>query len=821
MNNNDIIKGILDDNNTFIESIQEKKYYQGDEKTWYQLIDRFSHLFDGGLGFLYNAFLHKRFLFGGSILSNFGKGKRSSLSNCYYIPIENDSLEAIGKALTYNMRTFSWRGGVGNTLEVLRPKNEPTDNSAKASTGSVSFMPMFSMGIQTIGQEGRRGAGILTHHIMHPDAPLFIKSKAFPEEVFPFDPLRPDYKPDISGANISIKLTDKFMQCVIHNDEWEFLFPDIQADKDFYNKNWTGDYEDWVQKGGKLKSYGTMPARELLDLIAKSSWDYAEPGVSFWDIVLDNTPMAVVPELKPKGMNPCGEQILANYDSCNLSAHVLYKYVINPFTPNARFDWDAFAQAVQQAVIVMDKIIDINNHPLSEQNDVNLFSRKIGIGITGLGDALAMLGYKYDSDEAIEMAGKIMCFKAMYELIATLNLAKRLGSCPALNNKTIRQKYAEHPFFKRVVEDFNQYFENIEGFGYEDIVNGLETYGVRNIATSTIAPTGTLSIIAGNCTSGIEPLFKLEYYRKSRLLDEPVRVIHPILLQYLYDSGNTDDFNLPSNVLLDKYNYVEASSINPYKRIDMQAICQRYVTDSISSTLNLPEATTVDQIKDLYMYAWQKKLKGITIYRENCRLGGVLTSTKDDKKEEPQEDKREVILSPYEVELRDTEPCFRHRFIWKNNSKVYIMVTIDEDGYPLEVFAKLPKKAGNGKYQFDKDIFLEATSIWDTICRQVSASLRHGVPLDEIVKQLTEASYSLFDPANIISRVLKLYPINAYFEIIDDEELDEEVDNEDGEQNIVMSKKANVTPCQECGSTNVIKRNGCPICLDCGYSKCG
>ena len=799
------LSSLVEENEKFCKEIEQKKYYQEGEKDWFDLVKRFYVLEDGFLTWLLE---NKYFLFGGSILANFNtKNKNCSLSNCYFIPVENDSIEAIGNTLTKNMRTFSWRGGVGNSLEVLRPKNEITNNASDRSTGSVSFMPLFSVATQTIGQEGRRGASILTHAIWHPDILDFINSKAFPEKVFAKDNLKDGYIPDISAANISVKLTDAFMSAEAEDKEWEFVFPDIQANKDFYNREWDGDLQKWIEKGGKIKSYGKIKARELLGNIAQACWEYAEPGVLFWDTAIKHTPMSVFPELRPMGVNPCGEEILAKYDACHLAAHVLYKYVENPWQPNAKFDFSLFRQAIRASVRAMDKLIDKNTHPLKEQEAVAKLGRKLGIGITGLADCLAMLGIKYDSEEAVVMAGKILCFKAFGELVETIELSKEKGACPVFRNAApqTKEQYAEHPFFKRVILDYCNFFDNSADpqHVYELFVADIKKYGVRNVATSTIAPTGTLSIIAGNCTSGIEPLFALSYKRRSRLADKDVEIIHPPLLKYLVQNGYVD-CDLPEKEILEKFNYVQAHDVGYRQRILMQSICQRYTTDSISSTINLPENTTVEEIKEILLTAWKANLKGLTIYRNNCRLKGILL--KEDKKENVVSVEKGKKELPTKIELSDEEMCIRYRVKWKNGSDVYLQITIDKQGCPLEVFARVPKQAGETKYGYNKTIVDEYQSLWDAVCRQVSIGLRYRIPLQEIVHQLERSANSMFDISAIIAKKLKQcaekYKVNNGL-LINDEQVDK--------QNGV---------CVHCGGNNVVRENGCLVCMDCGFSKC-
>ncbi|MGB9674613.1 MAG: adenosylcobalamin-dependent ribonucleoside-diphosphate reductase [Nanopusillaceae archaeon] len=504
------------ENDMFIETIIRKKYCHDNENSLKDIKERFRKVLSKvkdftDVDYFIDEMLFNTFIPGGSIIYGFGSEKNISMSNCYYIPILEDSIEGISKAMSENMKVFSWRGGVGNSFEILRPKGSPVNNAAKTSTGSVSFMPLFSNATQTIGQNGRRGASIFSHAIWHPDILDFIKSKAHPEEVFEKDLLN-NTLPKITGANISVKLTDEFMKAVENDDDWNLVFPDL---KDPNYSSWNGDIKEWK---GSIKVYKTVKARDLMKLIAESAWNYAEPGVLYWDTVVNNTPMSVIPQLKPRGVNPCGEEILADYDSCNLGAMVLYKFVKNPYTPKASFDYERFKKDVQLAVEFMDIVLDMNKHPLKEQNEINMYGRKIGLGITGLADMLAMSNEIYGSDSSLNLVRDVLSRKAIYEVDKSISLAITKGMCPALTNSKLRTEFSKHKYFKNL--------ENISkkaGIVSYNIPDKIKTYGLRNISLSTIAPTGTISIVMGNCTSGIEPLFSFEYYRKSNLIDKKVR----------------------------------------------------------------------------------------------------------------------------------------------------------------------------------------------------------------------------------------------------------------------------------------------------------
>lgn len=771
----------LNESTAFSNSVEATKYYRDKDTDWEDVANRFKDTVDTKT---YDLIKNKKFLAAGSILFGFNNNEvLSSLSNCYYVPIEDDSIEKIGQAMTNNMKTFSWRGGVGNSFEVLRPKNSPVSNAAKSSSGSVSFMPLFAKITETIGSHGRRAASIFTHHINHPDSIDFIKSKSDPKSVFPIDPLNPDKVVDISGANISIKLTDKFMNAVKNDEFWDFTFPDFKYDRDLYDKEWTGDYKHWADVGGKLTVYKKISAGRVFSQIVESSWKYAEPGVLFWDTIENNTPMSCIPEMKVTGVNPCSEQILGDYQSCLLSSHVLYKYVVNKWQKDAYFDFESFKESIKLSVTFMNQMIDKNTHPLQKQIDVEKRGRKIGIGFTGMADALAMLGFKYGTKDFLETLEKILVCKAYYETYYSIIIAKEEGCCAVLENNELRKEYAYQPYFSAVSESFKVIFDNKAS----DLGDLIAMDGIRNIATSTVAPNGTLSIIAGNCTSGIEPLFMLNYFRKSRIYDGEVNIIHPILLEYIKVNA-PDDIKLTKQELLDKYNYIEAQDINYKTRIKVQALIQKYTTDSISSTVNLPSSTTKKQVSELYIYAWENKLKGITIYRDGCSLAGLLTSKKDE----------DMLIKDRKLKLNSEEYGKRYIIRWKN-LKIYVNLVI-RDGLPIEIYANLPYSAGlpKGSDTFDQTLFLERLSYWNAITRLLSLAFCYSTPMEEILKCLKKSSYSVSHlPAGLYRILSKFYS-----------------------QNNIQEDTGNLAVCPNCKQNRLKKDGSCNICLNCGYSKC-
>lgn len=860
-----------------------------------------------------------KFIPAGSILFGLGNdATRSSMSNCYFTPIEQDSIEGIFEAQKKMARTYALRGGTGTDISILRPCDAPVDNAAVKSSGAVSFLPLFSEMTNTIGQNGRRGALMVSLHISHPDVQRFIWCKSKPEEILGKDHIT-GRVPDVSGANISLKITDAFMQAVENDADWTFKFPDIEADKAKYNAEWNGEYDEW---DGEWKEYHTVKARDLLMEIAESAWTSGDPGVLFLDTTQYNTPGAEIHHsLKPVGVNPCfrgdmqlltstgyrtfeelahegvveiinlsgfsapgrvwksgtketvevkflagiepvvctpdhtfmlndgspcaakdllgksvaliadgdvsakfsevisvtsagvcdvydftepethwgivngvivhncGEQPLAAWNNCLLGALCLHKFVVDPFEDAARFDLPAFLSTVKTAVNFMNVMSDINEkrHPLQEQRDADAFGKRIGIEITGVGDTFAMLGMEYGSPESVEFLQSVMKAKACMEIATSAEVAKEYGPCAAFYQEGARERFLQSPYVRSL---------NLPA-GKQDFIR---KYGLRNTAFNTIGPCGSISIVSGNCSSGIEPVFKFAYTRTTRIGGgREFSFIHRPALEYLQQHRE-----LVGKVTVDNLkqmlSYVDADELDWEQRLEVQAAAQKYTDASISSTVNLAEGTSAETIRDIYRVAWELGLKGVTVFRDGCKKG-VLSAV---KKEEPVSIQVEKSSDgPYLMELLDEEKAVRHRVFWKG-AKLYVIVSVDSDGRPLEVFAKLPREAGiNGGGQYSEQTYQEKYSLWETTTRLISLLLRSDLPLEMVIKQLDKGSYSMVDAAGVLARVLRKYlPV---VEASDDE--------------IVSGGLG--SRCSECGESSYVFENGCGHCLSCGFSTCG
>lgn len=507
-----------------------------------------------------------RFIPGGRIMFGAGRLQRATLLNCYVIPIKEDSIEGIFEWCKEAARTYSFGGGVGTDISILRPKGAPVNNAAIYSTGSVSFMDLFSVTTGTIGQAGRRGALMITIGCDHPDVLEFIGIKSDLQ------------RQRVQYANISVRLTDEFMEAV-------------QKDEAF-----TLHYENDVI--GSIKK--TVRAREIWEKLIENAHASAEPGVLFWDTVkrestTEYNGMEVITT------NPCSEIPLEPYGCCCLGNINLSQFVLEEFTEGAKVDWPNLEKALRYATRFLDNVLDYgaDKHPLPQQKKASLHSRRIGVGFTGFGDMLVKLGLKYDTEQAIEFADKL--FERVKNIVydESVNLALEKGTSPAFD----LEKHLKSPFIQRLDRK---------------VLDKIKLHGLRNAALLTIPPVGSGSVLAG-CSSGIEPIFELSYIRRSKSLSkEEFQVHHPLVKGYLDRFGLKDPKDLPPF-------FVTAHQIKPEFRVRMQAAIQKHIDHAISSTVNLPREITPEEVAKIYFLGWKLGCKGITVYREGSREGILLT----------------------------------------------------------------------------------------------------------------------------------------------------------------------------------------------------
>lgn len=655
--------------------------------------------------------------------------KKATFTNCYVTKIEEDSIEGIYDAAKRCARTYSYGGGIGLCIGELRPSDSLVSNSAKFSTGAVSFMELYSHTTGLIGQQGRRGALMITIPVNHPDILKFIEMKHNDEERVKF-------------ANISIKLTDEFMRAVENDDDFVLGFKTV--------------HENIVR---------TIKARFLWDKIITSARDSGEPGLLFWDRMVELSPSDCYPRLKVHATNPCGEQILEPGGACVLGSLLLHKFVIDPFTNNARFDEETFCDMVSRGVRHLDNVVELNRgkHPLVEQDEAAMLGRRIGLGVTGLADMFAALQIRYDSDQALEVADHVMNLKKNSEYSASINLAKERGSFVL---------YDPHVHFTR-------------GFAAtlpEEIINNAKINGLRNVAISTIAPNGSLSIIA-QCSGGAEPIFALHYTRNVMLGKEEKKEFS------IYHQGITRFFDVAGEQDLPDY-WVTAHNIDDKYRVKLQGVLQKHIDASISSTINLPKNTDAATVGRIYFNAWKEGLKGITVYREGSRKGVLITD--------------EYAKSIGIPNMNTSIHCVRA----EGGDKFYIMVSYENRDItkPYQVFVMNYKKS-------DSDAFVKISNSLIKMLRE------KGAPEERITKYINRSHNSLVKLTRFLSLSMKTDNLQNALKILDEHAFAGTLASKLYD---ILSKsvQADKACCPNCGSTNLKTEEACISCLDCNWSKC-
>ncbi len=526
----------------------------------------------------------RKFLFAGRILANRGlskEGIKVTYSNCYVLQPPEDNLESIFNTAKKLARTFSYGGGVGFDISKLRPSGALVHNSAKTTTGAVSFMDLYSMTTGLIGQRGRRGALMISMDINHPDIEDFIDIKTDLNKV--------------TKANISVRINDKFMESVENKEKYVCRFI-VEETNEVIEKE--------------------VDAYKLFMKLITNNWDFAEPGILFWDNIERYHLLSEDKEFKYAGVNPCAEEPLPPGGSCLLGSINLEEFVVEPFTNNAIFDIQKFKNTVADCIKGLNEVLDegLELHPLKEQKESVRQYRQIGLGVMGIADMLIKLNIRYGSKKSIDLCEKIAKIMLNSAVKQSALLAKELGSY---------EKYNKEAIFK---SDF--FINNID----EDVKELIKEYGLRNSQILTIPPTGSISTMLG-ISGGIEPMFNTSYIRKTESLhDEDVfyKVYTPIVKEYMDINDILDDNNLPDI-------FETAMTLKSEERIRMQEAWQKYIDASISSTINLPYEATVDDVYNIYVSAWKHKLKGVTIYRDGCKRSGILLNDKADKK-----DKRDI-----------------------------------------------------------------------------------------------------------------------------------------------------------------------------------
>jgi len=648
--------------NDLAADVLRSKYLSHSEKGPMHMWDRIARALasvEKDQGYWYNRFLELlfdfRFVPGGRVMHGAGREdarRRPTLSNCYVIPIEEDSLEGIYRCITESAMVYRTGGGVGTDLSVLRPEGAAVNATIDHSPGATAFMNLFSESTNTVSQAGRRGALMLTMRVDHPDIERFITIKNDPRRI------------KVQHANISVLITHEFMHAVTNDLDFEL--------------RWDG------------KAYRKVKAKELWFKIVKNAHASAEPGIIFWDTMKDYHNVEYANPLSCT--NPCGEQPLAAYTACNLGNINLGKFVDD----KGQFDYAELAEVTRVATRFMDDIIDYNmeNHALEKIKKAVASDRRIGLGITGLADALVMMKIKYDTQEALDETEKMMRTIRDESYQTSVELAIEKGPFPLF----AWEGYSRSKFVQSLPAEIQE---------------SIKANGIRNSTVITMPPVGTGSIVA-QTSSGIEPIFCTSYRRKVKNHDgetySEYKVYHPLIKQMF---GSDED--LPPYV-------VTAHQIDPYFRVKMQGVIQKYVDSSISSTVNLAENVSVETVADIYMTAYRSGLKGITVYREGSREG-ILQTEEFAKKQEASKAARSDEKHPRSPRQRPQMTVGVTERMKTGEGYLYVTINEDETGL-CEVFTTIGKAGGNAAAQSE------------AISRLISLGLRSGIEPREIVKQL-------------------------------------------------------------------------------------
>jgi ribonucleoside-diphosphate reductase alpha chain len=712
-----------------------------------------------------------KFVPGGRVMHGAGREdarRKPTLSNCYVIPITEDSLEGIYGCLNESAMVYRTGGGVGTDLSILRPKGAAVNATVAGSPGSTSFMNLLSESTNTVSQAGRRGALMLTMRVDHPDIEDFITIK------------NDHSRRKVQHANISCLITHEFMRAVIDD----------------------GDFD--LRWGGK--TFKTVRARELWRKIIENAHASAEPGIIFWDTMREYHNVEYVNPLE--STNPCGEQPLAAYTACNLGSINLSKFV----DESGEFDYEELAEVARTATRFLDDVIDYNMdaHALEKIKAAVASDRRIGLGITGLADALARMGVKYDTDEALGVVDGMMETICRTAYQTSIDLAREKGSYPLFSWDGVSQ---------------SKFIEALP----DDLREQIKQFGMRNSTVLTVPPVGTGSIVA-QCSSGVEPIFCTSYKRRVKQEDGETfteyKVYHP-LIQQLW--GRDDE--LPAHV-------VTAHDIDPYFRVRMQGVIQRWIDSSISSTVNLPTDVSVETVADIYVTAYQSGLKGITVYREGSREG-ILVTDKDHGAKAAETGPAVAAKTPSinGSRPRRLKPRPRPAITRGVTERIRtgdgsLFITINEDDAGMcEVFASLGKAGGAAAAQSE------------AMCRLISLALRSGLDPRAIVDQLKGISgpNPVWDNGELILSAPDAIgrAVERYLERREDLESSESNGNGRAQESGGATAEAVVkaaarseefqgpgamparpmSSCPDCGSP-VVNQNACLLCKHCGWSRC-
>ena len=700
------------------------------------------------------------------ILSNRGlnrQGRKVTYSNCYVIAPPEDEIEDIFECAKKLARTYSYGGGCGIDISKLSPRGAKINNAAKETSGAVSFMELYSLVTALIGQNGRRGALMISIDCSHPDVAEFIELKTDLEKV--------------TKANISIRIHEDFMEAVKKNEDYLL----------HYTRETTGEV---IEK--------KVNARDLFRRITETNWDYAEPGALFWDRVESWNLLSNTKEFSYAGVNPCAEEPLPAGGSCLLGSMNLSAFVKNPFTDEAYFDFDEFKQCVQASVKALNEVLEegLPLHPLPEQRESVEQWRQIGLGIMGLADALLKLGLTYGEEDAVQMCDKIGFAMADTAIAASAKLAKQLGAFPKCNTEEIMST----PYFLANTTEMTREL--------------VRKYGLRNSQLLTIAPTGTLSTMLG-ISGGIEPVYANYYERKTESLhgtDVYYKVYTKIVEDYMKQFSLTSDKDLPDY-------FVTAMTLDYRQRIDMQAIWQNHIDASISSTVNVPNSFTVEETESLYTYAFEQGLKGITIFRDGCKRVGIL-NTKETKTVTAGDG-----LGRGDILLVTDDVVGKKRKLMTGCGSLHCIALFDpHTGALLETYLSKGSTGGCNNFMVGLSRMISISARGgisiETIVDQLNSS---GSCPSYTARKVTrkDTSKGACCPMAVGNALMDMY--KEMQEELSQKHQKEEVVNvkKAPKPKAVPAKESseNKTYCPECGEPLNFEE-GCNICKNCGWSKC-
>lgn len=739
----------------------------------------------------YDVMTDFKFVPGGRILSGAGTDYQVTYFNCFVIPSPKDSREGIIDSLKQLVEIQSRSGGVGLNLSSLRPRGARVRKVNGFSSGPVTWAGLFSYATHDVVQQGgsRRGATMLMLHDWHPDIEEFITVK---EDLT-----------KINGANLSVCVSDGFMEAVKKDADWKLEYPDL--DDPAYDKDWDGDLIGWKKKGRKVKVYRTVKAKELWDTICNAAWRSAEPGLHFLERSNKRSNTWYFEKLI--ATNPCGEQPLGPWAVCNLGAMNLAAYV-----KNEKFDYDSFGKDVKVAMRFLDNVIDDTYYFFDENEKSAKNIRRTGLGILGLADALIKMKLRYGAVESEETIRKI--FKTLRDSAydASAEIAKEKGAFP----KFKKDKYMKGYHIKALPKL---------------IQKKIEKNGIRNAVLLTIAPTGTTSLVSG-VSSGVEPVYEFEFIRRDRLGEH--KMYHPLFDEWRKDHPKAQKPDY----------FVSANDLTPEEHVLVQGIAQEYIDSSISKTVNAPNSHSVEDVKNLYMMAYDKGLKGVTYMRDGSREG-VLSRVEEKKDEvKPATLPKEIVRAP--------RPMMVEGVTYKTQTPIgetYITLNHDQNGDPFEVFVTIGKTGS------------DIAAMADALGRMVSLNLRlaGNLPPRERIRQVISQLAGIGGARSVgfgenrvrslpdaVAKILakqyafkvngivedKLAPGNktpvATPAVDTPEEQIEDQEQVALLQQLPLQEEAGAGEakthsydiCPECGTSSFVYQEGCGKCYSCGHSEC-